>query len=49
MYDTRRKGSGAPMWWGIFVVLAFTAAAAINYNLSEPAQATVVAESFRLR
>jgi hypothetical protein len=33
------------MWWGIFVVLAFTAAATINYHFFEgQAQASVMAQ-----
>jgi hypothetical protein len=32
MFDSQRKGSAGPMWWGILFVTAFTAAALINYD-----------------
>jgi hypothetical protein len=28
-----QKGSYSPMWWGIFVVLAFTVAVTVKFNL----------------
>lgn len=45
MSDTRRKGgSTAPMWWGIFLALAFTVAAVVDYNwIQQPA--TVFAQT----
>jgi hypothetical protein len=49
MSDIERKGSTAPMWWGIFLVLAFTAAAAIDYNWSDPAQGSVLAQKESVR
>jgi hypothetical protein len=49
MSDTERKGSRAPMWWGIFLVLAFTVAATIDYNRSDPVNASVMARTDTVR
>jgi hypothetical protein len=32
MSDSQRKGSAAPMWWGILLALAVTAVAVMDYN-----------------
>jgi hypothetical protein len=46
MSDRQRKGSTAPMWWGIFLVLAFTLAAVMDYNwIQEPARASAFAQT----
>jgi hypothetical protein len=45
MFGSERKGSTAPMWWGILLVLAFTVAATINHNWSDDAQASVSAQT----
>ena len=45
MSDKQRKCSTAPMWWGIVLALAFTAAAVMDYNWSQgPARASVFAQ-----
>jgi hypothetical protein len=45
MFGSERKGSTAPMWWGILLVLAFTVSAMINHNWSDDAQASVSAQT----
>ncbi|HET7681736.1 MAG TPA: hypothetical protein VFK79_16565 [Xanthobacteraceae bacterium] len=46
MSDRQGKGSSAPMWWGIFLALAFTLAAAMDYNsIQESARASVFAHT----
>jgi hypothetical protein len=48
MSDRQRKGSTAPMWWGILLVLALTAAAAMDYNrMQGPAQDSAFAQTPR--
>ncbi len=45
MSDKQRKGSTAPMWWGIFLALAFTVAATMDYNSSQDSpRASVLAQ-----
>jgi hypothetical protein len=39
MPDRQCKGSTGPMWWGILLALAFTAALVVDYNRTqEPAR-----------
>jgi hypothetical protein len=46
MSDRQRKGSTAPMWCGIFLALAFTVAATMDYNSSqESARASVFVQT----
>ena len=50
MSDKQRKCSTAPMWWGIVLALAFTAAAVMDYNWSQgPARASVFAQPGEVR
>ena len=45
MSQRQGKGSSAPMWWGIVLALAFTVAAAVDYNwVQDPAKASVLAQ-----
>jgi hypothetical protein len=46
MSDSRRKGSTAPMWWGILLALAITAAAMMDYNrIQGPARDSLFAQT----
>ncbi len=40
MSDYQQRGSTAPMWWAVSLVLAFTVAATLRFHLIDgPAQA----------
>jgi hypothetical protein len=46
MSNRQRKGSAAPMWWGIFFAIAVTAAAVIDYNrVQDPVRDSLVAHT----
>jgi hypothetical protein len=46
MSNNQRKGSTAPMWWGILLVLAFTAVAVMDYNRTQgPARDSAFAQT----
>jgi hypothetical protein len=46
MSDTQRKGSAAPMWWGILIALAVTAAAVMDYSrTNEPLRDSILAHT----
>jgi hypothetical protein len=45
MSNKRPKGSTVPMWWGIFVIVAFTVAATIRFHTVDgPLQAATAQE-----